>query len=508
MTVRRVNWLKRLVLPTGLAAIDACWVYPWGLFLGLTIRPDNGEPLLSFTAVLALLFVSQVITRWVLTSNWSLPRARLVLVALGLVAVVVAVRLDHFGQVGLTDGTWIATLVSAFPSALTYPSVPVWGLVLAVLLWWRGITHGRDTIKFDDIETAFKLGIVLMVLFMLVGSSAETGSFLQAQAAACVIGFFLASLISLSLARLEDIRGQSQGGEKMLAFNRQWLVVVLGLVATMLVLALGLGQALSFDLIGTVAGPLLRLLESIATVLIYVIAVPLGFIIEGLIFLIRLVLHPGAALPPQIPDMSMFEQSQGTGGLRQLAPEVVVAIKWVLTGLVGVVVLVLMVRSVFRWRKSQQDEEVVEERDSVWTWGSLRSALLAWLRSLGRRVPTDNAPGPMVAALTPQPVTDQSSLVLSIRQIYRHLLRLGASLGLPRALSTTAYEYLPQLQANLGPVEDVAAITNAYVQARYSADAPLDAEVEDVRTRWERVRACAEAANQQSVERADGGESR
>lgn len=508
-TVKRVvprkGWLKRLVLPAGLAGIETCWIYPWGLFVGLLLEPSNQAPLLSAMTVFVLLFVSQSIARMILSSNWPLARARLVLVVAGLVAVVIAVRIDHYGQVGLRDATWIVALASAFPSAFTNPSLPVWGLILAVLLWWHGITHGRDAIKHHDVQTAFRLGIVLLTLFLLVSAVVRSPALVQATAATCVVGFFLASLISLSLARLEDIRGQNLGGDgKTIEFNRQWMTVVLALVASMLVVALGLGQVLSFDVISAVASPLLQLLDSVVTLLIYAIALPVGLLIEVLAFLIRLIAHPGAPLSPQMPDMSVFGQAQAQGGWRQLPPEVVMAIKWTITGLAGLLVLALMVRSVFRWRKFQRDEEVAEERDSVWTWESLRSALLAWLHFLFRRQFASEPPCPTASELGPEPATVQPSSVLSIRQIYRELLHLGASVGVPRAGHATPYEHLPQLQVHLDPKEDLAAITEVYVQARYGADAPPDTEVEDARTRWQRVAACAEAKARQSIEQGDG----
>jgi Domain of unknown function (DUF4129) len=57
---------------------------------------------------------------------------------------------------------------------------------------------------------------------------------------------------------------------------------------------------------------------------------------------------------------------------------------------------------------------------------------------------------------------------LSVRALYRRVLRLGESVGARRALATTPLEHLPTLQASLDPPEGLTELTAAYVQARYA----------------------------------------
>src|SRR5581483_9650407 len=295
---------------------------------------------------------------------------------------------------------------------------------------------------------------------------------------------------SLALARLAAVRDQSRARQgRAPPLNRQWLAVLLGVVAGTLVLTLALAQLLTFDLIAAIWRPISGPLGALLYALIFVVALPIGFLLEVLIYAIRLVLHPGEPPPrPQPFDLAAELERMGRRGEpASLPPEIALLARWAAVAVLAAVVLATLARAVYWWMEWERDDEVEEERDSVWSWASLRHALGAWLRSLyGRwfrrpRAATAPLTAASEAAVAPPP------MVATVRAIYRELLALGRLAGSPRSPTATPYEHLPRLQAALDPDEDLAGITEAYVQARYGAEPPSDARVRDVRARWERV---------------------
>ncbi len=84
--------------------------------------------------------------------------------------------------------------------------------------------------------------------------------------------------------------------------------------------------------------------------------------------------------------------------------------------------------------------------------------------------------------------TAPSSQRSSIRELYRQLLRLGESVGLPRGVATTPLEHLPLLQSSLEPADDAAGVTRAYLKVRYAEVEPSLAETEAVREELGRLR--------------------
>jgi hypothetical protein len=77
-----------------------------------------------------------------------------------------------------------------------------------------------------------------------------------------------------------------------------------------------------------------------------------------------------------------------------------------------------------------------------------------------------------------------------IRRIYAELMILTQDMGKPRPAAQTPLEYLPALAA-LFPTaqDDLAAITQAYLQVRYGELPETRQEVEVVEKAWARVRA-------------------
>lgn len=492
-TVR--DWPRQLGLPLGLAAMQTCWLYPWALLFGLWVRPGEGAPLLSAGWIVLLLAGGHLAARALTLRRWPLARARAALVALGLVAVVLAVRGHYLGRFAATDPAWLDALARALATALPRPNAASLAAALGLLLWWRGLAQAQSSVTFERVERGFIFGLLALVGVALVALAvgAVAYDWLQRSAAVYFVGFFFVSLVTLALARLGEVRAQARSAGKALDVNPQWLAVLFGITTAILLLVVALAGLLSFDLIAAVLGPLLGPVGSLAWLLFEAAALLVGLLLTPLYYLILWLRRGAVPTPYEAPDNSFLEQLQKEGTRAVLAPEVLAVAKWVTALLLALLVVMLLARAVARRPEWRREEGVEEERESIWAWQALGATLLAWLRALRQRLfgaPARSTARPHSAAASASP------FALTIRQVYWQLLQLGARRGVQRARHVTPYEHLQALRRRLGPEEDLAAITEAYVGARYGPVAPTADATEAVRARWQRLLAAADAGTE------------
>jgi hypothetical protein len=265
------------------------------------------------------------------------------------------------------------------------------------------------------------------------------------------------------------------------------------MVAVMILIALVLGQLFSVGLIGAVLGPIFNAIGNILILVVYVFAVPIFWLVQTIGSLLGALMgRERQAMEFQGP-INILEELEIEPGTAGLPPDLVLMIKWAGVIVVAIIGLFFLLRAINRWNEWDRSDEIAEERDSVWEEWSLKAILIAWLRALFGRFARERT---QVAApediMFTKPSAEPAS-VATIREIYRRLLRLGASLGTPRARNATPYEHLARLRELLRPDKDLTAITEAYVRTRYSPIGAEDAEIGEVQLSWQRVSSVANA---------------
>jgi len=232
--------------------------------------------------------------------------------------------------------------------------------------------------------------------------------------------------------------------------------------------------------------PLFDLLGLALLILIYIIVIPLAYIVEWLIyFILSLVNADPTRQPPQPYQPGEVDNLLQRLLSQSVSPELLAALKALGAALVLGVVLVVIARAAARWRSSNADADAAgEERDSLWEPDRLKRALTAWLRSLFRRgSPALANQSNLAAASAPR----SRPAVVSVRDLYRQLLGLGETAGARRRPTTTPLEHLPSLQAALEPDEDIAGLTTAYVAVRYAEHEAAAAEIASLTDQLGRV---------------------
>src|SRR5262249_54188501 len=222
--------MNRALLAVGLAVMGVCWVYPWSLLVAVWTATSE---LLSPPTMLTLVLLAAASTQVAMRSLHTRKRGQATVIALGLAASLVAVRVDHYPQAGAFD--WLPELAEALAGLLGHPTAPAIALFVALLLWRRGAQLASDTPTFLDLEAAFRWSIGALVCFAVALALAIRPSqqpAIEARATPFVVGSFFVALLTLALARLESLRTRTQA----LALNTQWLGVLIA-VAGLLVLA-------------------------------------------------------------------------------------------------------------------------------------------------------------------------------------------------------------------------------------------------------------------------------
>jgi hypothetical protein len=464
--------------------MEVCWLVPWAVLLGLWTDAAQLHQLLSPPSILAIVLLGSLSTQAFGRRAAANRGMRFGLVGLGVLVSLIAVRLDQYPASGGLE--WLGQLVAAVAVMLGQVSAPALAFGLGLFLWWRGVRLGIQTASYSDVENAFRWGIGLLLglgLILAISTRPSLLAVVEARTTPFVVGFFFFSLVTLALGRLESLRTRTRA----LAINSQWLSVLVLVAGVVVLVALLVGQLLSFDLLIVATRPLFDLLGLALLILIYIIVIPLAYIVEWLIYFILSLVHADPTRQPPQP----YQPGEVDNLLQRLlsqsvSPELLAVLKALGAALVLGVVLVVIARAAARWRSSNADADAAgEERDSLWEPDRLKRALIAWLRSLFRRGSLAVANQSNLAAASAPRSTRPA--VASVRELYHQLLELGETAGARRRPTTTPLEHLPSLQAALEPDEDIARLTTAYVAVRYAEQEASAAELASLTDQLERV---------------------
>lgn len=455
-------WPSRLSLALAQAGLEASLLAPWMLAVGALV---GGGALLRWAVVAGILALGQICAGATLESQWPLRRVRACLGLTGLAAAALAALASYPEQARLLLSAGGARLLADPGWALQTAPAPVGALVAALVLWWRAIALARARRESEDVLAVLRWGLSALVA-LLLGVLITGGSLavrLEASAGPAALGALCFGLGAMGLAAIRSAERRARARGVALDVHRRWLGVVLGAIGTILLLTVALAQALSLDLLASLAAGLRPLGELLLWIL-YGLLLATGVLVAVLVYVGRWLLSgahaPAQPFSPMQPeDFSKLVQ----GPLRTLPPEVVVGLKWGAASLGAVLLLALVLSSVRRYLE-RDGGDASEERDSVWSREEFLQALRFWLAGLLRRRgagATAGAGGHRGASASVSPAAR------SVREAYRRFLVAGLQRGLPRHKTETPAEYGRRAQSAFGAAPEVGALTRLYHLARY-----------------------------------------
>src|SRR3979411_3254380 len=155
--------MNRLSLNLGLAAMEVGGLLPWAVLLWLWTDSARPKQLLSPLSIAAIVLLGSLSTQALGRRAGGSRAMRLGIVGVGVLVSLLAVRLDQYpGSAGLD---WISLLVKAVAVMLGQLSIPALAFGLGLFLWWRGVRLGIQTASYSDVESAFRWGLGMLVVF-------------------------------------------------------------------------------------------------------------------------------------------------------------------------------------------------------------------------------------------------------------------------------------------------------------------------------------------------------
>lgn len=482
MNWRRYHWLDDGVLPLLVATIRVCWIWPWLQLLQRWLTPAVPHPWVPLWSIPIFLLSAAFLARQALARTKSLRRARLMVVAIGLVAILVLLWWQYYrGTLALWDWQWLWRV----GYALSHPDVdplPMFTVLVGVGLWLRGVLDGRYTLTHDAIWRAFTMAFVAMGLLLLVvqldprGLPSNTGRWLLLLIASGL------SALALSSLQLSSITGRWETGrETQLPLNRYWLASVGVVIGVMLLVGLAVGAVVSPATVAHAFGWVAVVLEWIGILI--------GYVFMAFAYVLFLFLTPlyewlrgrmaNAELPepPNAEGMrEQFDPLANSPG-STIPPLVEETARW--SGLLVVIIIAgVIIALALRYFRRRDAADPEETRETIFTTSLLEAQLASlWQQFVDRLRRVTQEPGNPFLSLA-----DEQENRRAIRAGYQSLLALAQAQGYPRARAQTPGEYVARLAVQFPATRSAwDTVTEEYVAARYGLQAPTQAQVERMR---------------------------
>lgn len=450
---------------------ESAWIFAFIGVLGLMLGGD-GSPL-DWLAVLAVLTTSMFVARFL----QALLMPTIMAYAFQMLAGIFVIYLTIGSQVHPTfqgiDLSWLVNLNSEF-SPEGYKIRAVLGSLLSAAVWWRGGQVGAAAFPTESLTTSFKIGMIVMALAAVVDVAhpADLNIF------PVMFIFFAAGLIGLSIGHI--LPSSSKQWERK-AWTRVIGVVVLAIVVMGLLFSLLQRNALSI-----ITTPVFFVLNILATVVFFVIIIPIAYIVD---ILTRLLFRLFANFAPENVENQLLNPgdslSEQLRALQEGRPEQPVASlllqigQWALVAIIIFAALYILARA---YKRKERDREVVDEstRESVMEEADVAYDLAKLLFNflpgrLRRRRPHKDYRLP-----------DDERSIVDVFRIYFGLLTLAEKKGRRKPSHATPSEYQSTLE-ELFPRDLVRDSTHAFVQACYGHHPASREQIEDMRTSLERA---------------------
>lgn len=466
---------RRHVLLLSLTLMETAWVATLApvLIPALSAWPMTGVILILWSMVI----LHALLARRVLFSSLTTREVYILLALPALVTYLALARAFLYPDLPVLSARWLGPALGRLLRLLE-PGPEVGALILTLVLWWRGLDAAQVPADLASLALRFRLEIILLVLGLV-----SVVSLAKVMPVANVWAFFLGSLVSLALMRIEAM-GELEGPAAR-SFDRTWLAVV---VATAMVMV-GLSALVAHFVTPENARTLIRWLRPVWVLLqealILLIAAISWLLLPVAMLIARVLFSLIARLQPRFPGLPEFPRvERPPAGLSEPSPWLTRAIPRLhnLLSIFVIVAVVILILVGIR-REVQHRLRLREEQAQVGSTGEVVKAMAESARDLWQRLRE------WAQLATRYGFTPQFLAAISVYAIYTNLMRLAAAQGHPRQRSETPYEFLARLEALYPQAkEDMRAITEAFVAARYGEVPVEEAALDALREAWERTR--------------------
>ncbi len=453
------DW-KRGVLYLAVMGMEVCWLYV--LIALFNTKTAGGR--LSVAGILALYPVSFFLNRLLGRLKW--PGARLLGVSwLGwIIGMLLIIKVQLYADLPFSESAWLLSILQSTTQVI-YTLKPEFIILLSTgIIWWLSQRLASRDVNFPMMLRKFQFGLIMLVLTFFAGSQLDATT--SNQVAAAMI-FFLFALFGISMAHAFENTNRFSG-------QNRWPWSGLLLVSISLILLMGF-------LVTLLVTP--ELLQLLWAVFKWAWRLICKLILKVIEFLAGLFPQSEPGKLPPVMRMPPIQPEQG----KPLAIP-----KWMRSSLlftisvfcIGMVLLALwrITSDVFYWLRRKLADMADAEFEPI--PGALKADLLSVLKLLLFRLVKL-----MFFFRLRHKQGAASPEAVSVRRIYRQLLRWAAECGYPRHISQTPYEYYRTLKSLLPDADrDLKFITQQYVRARYGISLSAENTPNILSQAWHRIK--------------------
>ena len=341
----------------------------------------------------------------------------------------------------------------------------------AAFLWWRGGRMASIEFPTEHLSTTFRVGLIALSL----GAVVDIFHPANLHIFPLMFTFFAVGLVGLSIGHILPASSARNG-------QRRWTRVIGGVVGGIILVGLAL-SILQKSVIEFITTPLGMLFDLLVTVFMYVVVLPIAYVVGYLMFWIlsllsRVVGEPQEPLEREIGpgDFLSDLRERTTTSEPSIWGDV---IEWTIVALLAMIALALLAwgfRRIVRWRRVDDDgerESIAEDVDPGLDMARLLFDLLPE-RFRRRR------------GATGLRLPDDERDIVDVFRIYFGMMSVAAEKGFRRPNNQTPNEYRSAL-GRVFPARIAGMATEAFNRACYGRRPASRGQIEEMREVLERV---------------------
>ena len=449
--------------------VESVWFYVLIALLSLLLlRGVNAVPWIVAIAIMGASFVVARATLMIIMPLWMQYG-----IQMGTGVIVIYLMLGAYILASSAPGVdlgWLFAVMSD-DSTTNDRTRAVLSALCAAFLWWRGGRIASIEFPTDHLSTTFRVGLIALSLGAVVDifHPASLGIF------PLMLTFFAVGLIGLSIGHIMPASSNREG-------QRRWTRVIGGVVGGIVLIGLAL-SILQKSAIDFIATPLGWLFDILVTVFMYVVVLPIAYVVGYVVVWLLTLLMNLVGEQPEQPERE-FGAGEFLSDLREQATSSEPSIwgdviEWTIVALLAMIALALLAwgfRRIVRWRRVDDDgerESIAEDVDAGLDMARLLFGLLPE-RFRRRR------------SATGLRLPDDERDIVDVFRIYFGMLSVAAEKGFHRPSNQTPNEYRSAL-ARVFPERIARMATTAFNRACYGRRPASRGQIDEMREVLERV---------------------
>ena len=449
--------------------VESVWFYVLIAVLSLALL--SGEHAVTWIAAVAMMGGSFVVARTTLMI--IMPLWMQYTIQMGAGVVVIYLILGTYIHVSSAPGVdlgWLSAVMS--DDATTNDRTrAVISALCAALLWWRGGRIASIEFPTDHLSMTFRVGLMALS----IGAIVDIFHPANLHIFPLMFAYFAVGLVGLSIGHILPTSNSRRG-------QQRWTRIIGGVVGGIILIGL-VFSILQKSFIDFITTPLSALYDLLITVFMYVVVLPLAYVLGHLAFWIIGLLQRLIGEPPEQPaqeigpgDFLNDLREQANSSEPSIWGDV---IEWTVVVILLMFALALLAwgfRRIVRWRRVDEDgerEPIAEEVDPGLDMARLLFNLLPE-RFRRRR------------SATGLRLPDDEQDIVDVFRIYFGMLTVAEERGFRRLSNQTPNEHLSAL-ARVFPGRIARLATDAFNRACYGRRPASRAQINEMREVLEQV---------------------